>query len=86
VNSDRTLPRTVHTVPPDASVGDESLDLCVWRLTISNNLRLLALKDCYTQAVGLDVSDEIMKLANRAFRKPGVVLLFLRSVLQGRLK
>jgi hypothetical protein len=58
----------------------------MWRLAISNNLRLLALEDCYTQVVGLDVSDEIMKLANRAFRKPGVVLLFLRAVFQGRLE
>jgi hypothetical protein len=58
----------------------------MWRLAISDNLRLLTLKDCYTQVVGLDVSNEIMELADRTFGKPGLVLLFLRAVLQGRLK
>jgi hypothetical protein len=53
----------------------------MWRLAISDNLRLLTLKDCYTQVVSLNVSDEIMELADRTFGKPGLVLLFLRAVL-----
>jgi hypothetical protein len=84
---DRALDYEVSTVLPDTTVCDESKDLYIWSLnSFGNCFSLFALEYANPYVVSLDMNDEVMQFANRAFALLGTVLLLLRSVYQDGLE